>query len=289
MRLRALLAGFVLILARPPAGRPAAAGQFASGVSLVEVYATVTDARGEPLTGLQPDDFTVLEEGQPQRISAFAAGEFPLSVAVGIDHSFSMTRAQLARALAGARAFIAALRPGDRVMVVGIGSQTDVLAPLSEDHAQAVSALERLEPWGTTPLYDATVEAIDAVQDASGRRALILLSDGADRYSDATAADLVQHARRRDVLVYPVALGRERPPVFAELARVTGGRSSHLAGEGRLEAEMQSIARELRFQYLLGYAPAREPDAAPRWRSIDVVVPARAEARVRARDGYFSR
>jgi Ca-activated chloride channel family protein len=268
---------------------PPARAQFASGVSVVEVYATVTDERGEPITGLTADDFTVREEGQSQTIGAFVAGEFPLAVAVGVDHSFSMTPPRLERARAGARAFVAALRPDDRVMVVGIGSQVEVLAPLSDDRSAAIAALERLEPWGTTPLYDATIEAIDAVQDARGRRALVLLSDGADRYSEASAADLVQHARRRDVLVYPIALGQRRPPVFAELAGVTGGRSSHVTDGDRLEAVLQGIARELRFQYLLGYSPGREPDAEPRWRSIEVSVSGRPGVQVRARDGYFSR
>ena len=65
-------------------------GQFMSGVNLVEVYATVTDQRGEPVSGLAASDFHVLEDGMPQTISTFAAGEFPLAVAVGIDRSFSM-------------------------------------------------------------------------------------------------------------------------------------------------------------------------------------------------------
>src|SRR5881397_1626530 len=65
-------------------------GQFASGVNLVEVYATVTTQAGEPINGLTAADFRVSEAGVPQTITTFAAGEFPLSVAIGIDRSFSM-------------------------------------------------------------------------------------------------------------------------------------------------------------------------------------------------------
>ena len=89
----------------------------------------------------------------------------------------------------------------------------------------ALAAIDRLDAWGTTPLYDATLAALDAIQPAKGRRALVLLSDGTDRYSDTNAADLVDDARQRDVLVYPIAIGPARPPVFAELAAATGGRS----------------------------------------------------------------
>src|SRR5262245_44317022 len=69
---------------------PLTYGQFTTGVSLVEVYATVTDSRGEPVTNLTASDFRVLQDGMAQTITAFAAGEFPLAVAIGLDRSFSM-------------------------------------------------------------------------------------------------------------------------------------------------------------------------------------------------------
>ena len=65
-------------------------GQFTSGVKLVEVYATVTDRQGEPIAGLTAADFRIVEDGAGQTISAFAAGAFPLSMAIGVDRSFSM-------------------------------------------------------------------------------------------------------------------------------------------------------------------------------------------------------
>src|SRR5436305_6771670 len=65
-------------------------GQFTSGVNLVEVYATVTDRHGEPVTALTAGDFQIAEDGTRQVITTFAAGDFPLSVAIGLDRSFSM-------------------------------------------------------------------------------------------------------------------------------------------------------------------------------------------------------
>ena len=141
---------------------------------------------------------------------------------------------------------------------------------------------------GTTPLYDATLGALDAIQPARGRRALVLLSDGTDRYSDATAADLVDRARTHDVLIYPVAVGSARPPVFAELAAATGGRSFFVRDPRALITTMTTIARELRFQYLLGYVPSRARSTEASWHAIDVTVE-RPDVRVRARDGYMSR
>src|SRR6267378_2431593 len=210
--------------------------QFTTGVSLVEVYATVTDRQGVPVTDLEANDFRVMQDGVPQTITVFAAGEFPLAVAIGVDRSFSMAGRgdRLAVAKSAARAFIGALRKDDQVMVVAIGSDTEVAAPLSTDHA----------------------------------------------------AELVGQARRRDVLVYPIALGEVRPPVFAELATATGGRSSYAKDPRELAGILTTIARELRFQYLLGYVPPASPGSS--WHAIDVNVD-RRDVRVRAGDRYFSR
>jgi Ca-activated chloride channel family protein len=259
-------------------------------VNLVEVYATVTDRSGEPVTGLTAADFRILEDGTSQPIIAFAAGEFPLAVAIGLDRSFSMSGAgnRLGVAKSAARTFIGALRPSDQVMVIAIGSDTEIVAPLSPDRAAALAAIDRLDAWGTTPLYDAALVALDAIQTARGRRALVLLSDGTDRYSDTRAADLVEQARRRDVLIYPVALGPARPPLFAELAAATGGRSFHAPEPRELVTTMGAIARELRFQYLLGYVPARSASPEAAWHAIEVTTN-RPDVRVRARDGYFGR
>src|SRR5687767_4377612 len=78
---------------------------FSSGVQLVEVYASVTDASGNPVTGLRQGDFEVFEDGERQDVAAFAAGEFPLSVALGIDRSWSMNGAPLGFARAAAQSF----------------------------------------------------------------------------------------------------------------------------------------------------------------------------------------
>jgi Ca-activated chloride channel family protein len=270
------------------AGVCVAAGgrQFASGVNVVEVYASVTDANGEPVTGLTAADFDVRENGEPQTVSAFAAGDFPLSAAVALDSSFSMRGAKLNQAKNAAGVFLRELRPDDQSMLVTIGSQVEIVAPLSTDRPAQLRALGRVEPFGTTGLHDAILTSIDAVQPARGRRALVLLSDGDDRYSTATAAQALERARRSDVMVYPIALGRQRPPLFVELATLTGGRSFHARDPRATNDTMRRIARELRLQYLLGYTPTRPIVAgANEWRSIRVTVK-RAGAHVRARDGY---
>ncbi len=264
------------------------AGEFSSRVQLVEVYATVTDARGELVSGLDEDDFEIFEDNARQDVSTFAAGEFPLSVALGVDRSWSMAGDRLRLAKRAAQSFLRELKPNDRSMVVAISSEADVIAPLSTDRFTQMRAIDKLDPWSTTALHDAIVATLDRLEPEPGRQALIVFSDGADRYSKATAADVLERARRSNALVYPIAFGRERPPLLAELATVTGGRSFLLRDVNELEKTLATIARELRYQYLLGYSPSNPIEHGVReWRSIRVALKnAKPGLRVRARDGY---
>lgn len=262
--------------------------RFSSRVQLVEIYATVTDASGEPVTGLRQSNFEVYENNTRQDISTFAAGEFPVTVALGVDRSWSMAGEPLRLAKQASQSFLRALRPDDRSMVVAINNDAEVIAPLSSDRTAQARAVERLDPWSTTALYDAVIATLDRLEPENGRRALVVFSDGTDRYSHATAAEVMARSRRSTALIYPIAFGKQRPPFLAELASVTGGRSFLLKDARELDATLATIARELRFQYLLGYAPMTsfEPGT-HEWRSIRVALRnAPPGVRIRARDGY---
>ncbi len=262
--------------------------RFSSQVQLVEVYATVTDERGELVTGLRQNDFQVYEDNQRQDISTFAAGEFPLTVALGVDRSWSMAGKPLELAKQASRGFLNQLKPDDRSMIVAISSTADVIALLSTDRLTQGRAIAALDPWSTTALRDATMAALDRLEPESGRQALVLFSDGNDRYSSATEAQVIARARRSNALIYPITIGKQRPAFLAELAVLTGGRSFLLKDATELEKTLATIARELRYQYLLGYAPAKPiEEGAHEWRAIRVTLTGNHPGlRVRARDGY---
>jgi Ca-activated chloride channel family protein len=188
-----------------------------------------------------------------------------------------------------AQAFLRALGPDDRAMVVAIGSDVEVIAPLSSDHDAQIRAVAALDPWSTTALHDAIVGALDRLDGQTGRRALVVFSDGVDRYSETPASSVLERARNTQVLIYPITLGRERPPLAAELAVLTGGRSFLVREADALEETFTTIAGELRQQYLLGYAaPEAASPGERRWRSIRVeLAGTRRGLRVRARDGYY--
>ena len=281
----ALAAAATLAARQEPQAAPPA--RFSSGVQLVEVYATVTDAKGEPVTGLRREDFEVYEDSQRQEVSTFVAGEFPLTVALGVDRSWSMAGEPLRHAKQASQSFLRQLKPADRAMVVAISSEADVIAPLTMDRVAQSREIAALEPWSTTALHDAIVAALDRLEPEAGRQALVVFSDGQDRYSRTTAAQVVERARRSHALVYLIAFGRTRPPLLAELAVLTGGRSFLLKDPRELERTLALIAKELRYQYLLGYVPGDVSAGDGAWRSIRVVLKTPG-LRVRARDGYHA-
>jgi len=257
-------------------------------VTQVEVYATVTGEDGRAVKGLSASDFVVLENDVPQKITAFVDGDFPAAVALGVDRSFSMAGAPLTMARTAGKAFVGSLKPDDRAMLVSISGEVEVLSPLSSDKGPLLKALDGLDAWSTTSLNDALIRSLDLLEGETGRRAIVVLSDGEDRYSTAKDADVVARARRSDVLMYPIAIGKGRPALFPELASITGGRSFVLKQPKSLQSTLQTIAEDLRAQYLIGYEPKDAAGEGSDWRSITVKVE-RPGVRVRARSGYSAR
>lgn len=280
-------AAFSAVPPASPAAQEEAAARFSSGVQAVEVYATVTDAAGEPVTGLRAVDFQLDDDGRPYAITTFAEGAFPLTVALGVDRSLSMAGEPLRLARRAAQGFLQQLRPDDRSMVVAINADAEVVAPLDTPRQAQVQAVAALDAWSTTALRDAVVRTLDRLAPEAGRQALVVFSDGTDRYSQVSAADMLARARRGPALVYPIVFGRAAVSVLSDVARLTGGRSFVLRDAAGLDGALASIARELRHQYLLGYAPAGAAEVG-RWHPIRVQVRGQDTRgwRVRARDGY---
>ena len=269
---------------------PQVRAQFAAGVQLVEVYATVTRPDGSAVTGLQASDFEVLEDGVAQPISVFVAGEFPVTVALGVDRSFSMAGEPLRLAMRASQAFLRSLKPKDRSMVWAIADGAEVIAPLGAPRDEQLLALAKLTPWSTTALHDSVIAALDRLEPEPGRQALVLFTDGTDRYSHASVAAVIERVRRSNALVYGIGVGKTRAPILAEMAAVSGGRSLQVRNAEALEPALATVARELEHQYLLGYAPpARRTGSESKWRSITVrLTRAHDGSRVRARDGYVA-
>lgn len=280
-----LALGLLLVAPGTPAVPGRLAAQFASGVELVEVYATVTSRDGTIVGDLTEADFTIFEEGRQQNIAAFARGSLPFSVALVIDRSFSMAGERLRVAKSAAHMFVGELADGDQAMVVAIGGNVETIVPLTADRLQLHRAIDGLDTWGVTPLFDAVVTSLSGIERAPGRRALVLVTDGRERFSKTTSDAALERARRTDVLIYPVTLDSDRVEWLETLAGVTGGRAFFVSRPDRLGATFKQIAHELRGQYLLGYAPPSVTESG--YRRIEVRV-GRKGLRVVARQGYYA-
>jgi len=257
-------------------------------VDVVQVTAVVTDREGRFVTNLGAGDFKVYDDDKPQRITNFAAENIPLELVAAVDVSSSMKDA-LPAVKRHATSFLAQLQPADQVTLLGFNDNIFTLARRSTDQAVRAKAIERLAPWGGTALYDVVIRALDLLGRQSGRRALLVFSDGEDQSSHATMPSVVQRAEASDATIYMIGQGRALraatlQQLMKQLAAGSGGRAFFSDDETKLDGIFHEIVEDLRHQYLLAYAP---PDHARdgEWHRIRVEVPAQNYS-VRARLGY---
>jgi len=166
---------------------------------LVSVPAVVTNSAGRPVAGLRAESFMLFENGEEQRITNFATTEAPFEIALLLDTSGS-TRADVALIRQAASAFVDALRPGDRVAIIGfnatrqgqsVAARVEVLSKLTDDRKLLRTAVENLGSSNGTPFYDALDQIADEVfreaprDEVRGRRAIVALTDGVDSTSDS--------------------------------------------------------------------------------------------------------
>ena len=264
--------------------------QFAESVDVdvVQVTAVVTDGAGRFVTGLKAADFKVYEDGREQTMSSFAAENIPLELVTAIDVSSSMARA-LPDVKRHATDFLAQLRPADQVTVLGFNDKLFTLARRSTDQAVRARAIDRLAPWGGTALYDAIAYALGILGRQSGRRSLLVFSDGEDQSSHVSVASVVQRAEASDATIYMIGQGRALKAaalqqLMQRLAAGSGGRAFFTDQDTKLEAIFEDILADLRHQYVLAY-PAPDNARNGEWHAIRVEVPGRGHG-VRARLGY---
>ena len=285
--------------------------------TLVNIPFTVMNRQGRYVPNLRLENFHVYEDGVEQRIAYFAEVEKPLVVALLLDTSAS-TRYRLEDIKAAAMAFIDQLRPDDRVMVISFNDWVDVLAEPTSDHQVLREAVLRAKSGNSTHLYDAVNFVLNQrLNRISGRKAVVLLTDGVDYVSlesrtsnlhaaeetDATICS-VQYdtffdqtditlfggeVRKKTSRLYPPGLGQEdyqrATTYLTDLAAKSGGEFYHAADLQNIRRAFARIAEQLRSQYSLGYYPANSTPEEQQ-RTIRVQVD-RHNLVVRARRSYI--
>ncbi len=259
-------------------------------VDFVELYATVVDRSGSPVRDLKQGEVRILEDGRPQAIRRFQRVEdVPIHAAVMIDTSISMADDLRDAERAALRFFEQVLTERDRAAVFTFAEEPRLAVRFTASRERLAGGLVDMVARGHTKLYDSLIFALHYFSGLSGKRALILLSDGADSTSDASFDDALEFARRTGVTIYSIGLNVPGSPpepgmVLDRLARETGGRSFRVERANRLGPIYEQIEREFREQYLLGYQS--DAEAGDRYRLVEVEV-LRPGIEVRAAAGYY--
>jgi Ca-activated chloride channel family protein len=230
---------------------------------------------------LTRDDFTISEDGVPQKIAVFnKESQLPLSIVLAVDTS-SSTRKDIRLELEAARRFIhSIIRPQDVVALFAFATDVRELTPFTARLRQIDSAINSVEVGGATSLYDAIYLGGKALMNRDGRKVLVLITDGGDTASSIGYREALRAAQQSDALVYslidvPVeaSAGRNTGGEHAliQISNDTGGKYYYASNIEQLDKAFEQISDELRTQYLLAYYPVSRR-AASDFRQIDVDV-----------------
>jgi Ca-activated chloride channel homolog len=256
-------------------------------VDVVQVTVTVSDGRGKFIPGLPRAAFHVFEDNRVQAITHFASEDVPLELLVAIDISGSMSPA-MPKLKTAVKEFLSSVPPQDQVTLLGFNDSIFTLTRKATDQAERAKAVDRLAPWGSTALYDVILRGVEMLGRHTGRKALVVFTDGEDQGSHATLNDVERRLQSSDTTLYMIGQGRgvtldSLKRIMERLVNPTGGRALFTDSVDELHAAFGDLLDELSNQYLLGYSSSndRHDDA---WRRIRVDVDGHHD--VRARQGY---
>lgn len=268
-------------------------------VNLVLVPVTVTDERNRLVSTLGRGDFELFEEEQPQEIRYFSVEDAPISIGLVVDLSGSMAK-KLDSVHAAVDEFFANANPQDDYFVVTVSDTPRVLATRTQSVGTIQAKLASSPAGGITPLLDAIYLAETKLHSARyQRKAILIISDGADNASRYSLKEIKSLVQERDVEIYAIGLFDGLPLVrrfeekfgkhlLNEVTEATGGRTIGIDNIAKLPAAAAVVSRELRSRYVLGYLPNARTVSRP-WRKIKVKVRAQENAaRVQAyyKKGY---
>jgi VWFA-related protein len=257
--------------------------------SAVLVPLIVTNS-GTFVKGLKQQDFEVYEDGIRQPIDSLVTDDAPLELVLTIDVSGSMERA-LVDVKPAVKQLLSRLRPGDAATVVGFNDTMFIAAEREKDPRTREEAVDLLTSWGGTALYDATVRTLELVSRETGRKGIVIFSDGDDRNSLTRRETAMARVQASDAMLYTIGFGGGAtvPQLRASLesyARSTGGKPFFPKHTGELDAVFDEIVSELSNQYVLSYSPLNAKQDG-KWRSIKVRV-RKGSYDIRARQGYLA-
>jgi VWFA-related protein len=208
----AIIAGGVTVLGQQQqAQQPQQSGEgfkFRSGVELVNVTATVTDASGRFVPGLRKEDFAIYEDGKLQTITNFSNERVPVSLGIVLDTSSSMAGEKFAAARSALDRFLFdLLDQADEIFIYRFSGDPEMLQPWTTDRRVLSRSLSRVVPSGGTAMYDAVADSVPVAETGKHRKkALVIISDGNDTSSRTDVREVKQLIRESETLVYAIGI-----------------------------------------------------------------------------------
>src|SRR6185312_6348073 len=264
----------------------------------VPLYLTVTDKKGHYVTNLPESAFKVYENGVLQPIRAFRYEDVPVSMALVIDNSGSM-RDKRQAVEAATLALVKDSNPQDESFVINFNEDAFLDVDFTSDPEKLKVGLERIDSRGQTAMREAVRLAIEHLHQKAklDKKVVLIVTDGEDNYSDPdfSMEKLIQVASRNDVLVYAIGLldtdmkseANRAKRALNELIQSTGGEVFYPKTLAEVDPIAHQIARDLRNQYFIGYAPLNE-ELDGTFRQIKVTVKAPGNPVPRTRPGYWA-
>ena len=258
---------------------------------VVEVSAIVRGKSGEPVTGLTHDDFVLTDDGKAQQIDFFSQGsELPLTLALMVDTSGSEDD-YVREEIAAAREFFPSVlkKPADRAALVQFDERVRQLASMTNsigDLEKGLTYLADSHP-NETHLYDAICAASGyEFGGRTGRKVMVILTDGVDDHSQCTIAQAADAAQRADVMIYSIFYGRDGDiEGLNYLSNTTGGRALTVSAKMTLRRIYEEIANDMSLVYELGY---NLPDSRPtKFHKIKLRMKDK-DLTIQTREGYYS-
>jgi VWFA-related protein len=282
----------VSITPRLPARRNSSArntGAFRLDVKVVQIPVTVTDPLGHPITGLRKNHFRLFEDNVEQKIVYLSGEDAPASVGLIFDASGSM-RDKIDTSVEAIEQFFKTTLPGDEFLLVRFSDKPTLVTGFTDDTGEISSWMHTMRAGGWTALHDAIYLGIHKMKSARNpRKALLVLSDGGDNNSRYSASEIRDLVREADVRVYSIGLtlGMLQGSRFLErISDETGGRMIRVRKLDQLPEAIETLSRDLRSQYLLGYYSSN-PQNDGRYRKVRVQVD-QPTVRASWRRGYYA-
>lgn len=286
--------------------------------TVVNLDVLVTDEDGLVLAGLKKENFRVLDDGKPQTVSRFEPMGAPITIVMLMEYSGIAYDYFAYKAATWGSTLLNYLEPDDYIAVVTYDSKPTVRIDFTRNKADVQQTLSTLSypQFHEANIYDAIIDTMDRLDHVKGKKAILLISTGADTIGQSTLDDTLKRIKESDATMFSVGVAEaeyqraeissgssisylQSKNILDNFARMTGGTAWFPRFEGEIPDIFRSVATFLRSQYRIGFSPANLAlDGKYHKLKVEVVTPdgkplvvtnpkgKRQKPRVYAREGY---